>query len=99
VRVHDRVLLSPGANGLCCSEFLPYRSFAPLTDIVGGGKFRLLAGQWTDDTSMALCICESLLVMNCFDALDIMFKFLAWFDDGHMSSTGDWYVDTTHRRR
>lgn len=42
-------------------EFRPRGSFPPVTDMVGGGPFRLRAGQWTDDTSMALCLAESLL--------------------------------------
>lgn len=37
-------------------EFKPRGSFPPLTDMVGGGPFNLLPGQWTDDTSMALCL-------------------------------------------
>ena len=42
-------------------EFRPPGTFDPLTDIVGGGPFDLAAGEWTDDTSMALCLAESLL--------------------------------------
>ena len=42
-------------------EFKPRGSFTPLTDMVGGGPFGLEPGQWTDDTSMALCMAESLL--------------------------------------
>jgi ADP-ribosyl-[dinitrogen reductase] hydrolase len=42
-------------------EFRPHGSFAPLTDMVGGGPFHLQAGQWTDDTSMALCLATSLV--------------------------------------
>jgi ADP-ribosyl-[dinitrogen reductase] hydrolase len=42
-------------------EFKAPGSFAPLTDIVGGGPFHLNKGQWTDDTSMALCLAESLV--------------------------------------
>jgi len=34
-------------------EFKPRGSFAPLTDMVGGGPFDLRPGQWTDDTSTA----------------------------------------------
>ena len=37
-------------------EFKPRDTFTPVTDMVGGGPFRLPAGAWTDDTSMALCI-------------------------------------------
>jgi len=73
-------------------EFQPYGTFERLSDMVGGGPFRLQPGHWTDDTSMALCMCESLLVNGSFNGRDIMFKFLAWFDDGHMSCTGEWYA-------
>ena len=48
--------------GLACGdalgttlEFKPRGSFTPVGDIVGGGPFHLRAGEWTDDTSMALC--------------------------------------------
>ena len=33
-------------------EFEPPGSFAPVTDMTGGGQFRLEAGQWTDDTDL-----------------------------------------------
>ena len=42
-------------------EFKPPGTFEPITDMVGRGPFRLAAGQWTDDTSMALCLAESLI--------------------------------------
>jgi ADP-ribosyl-[dinitrogen reductase] hydrolase len=42
-------------------EFMPPDSFAPLADMVGGGPHALEAGQWTYDTSMALCLAESLI--------------------------------------
>ena len=42
-------------------EFSPLGSFDPIDDMVGGGLFGLRAGQWTDDTSMALCLAISLL--------------------------------------
>jgi len=41
-------------------EFRRPGSFAPIEDLVGGGPFGLLPGQWTDDTAMALCLVESL---------------------------------------
>ena len=41
-----------------------------LTDMVGGGPFELKPGQWTDDTSMALCLAESLLECRDFDPVD-----------------------------
>ena len=45
-------------------EFSPPGTFPPVTDMVGGGPFRLQAGEWTDDTSMALCLAESLSLIH-----------------------------------
>lgn len=69
-------------------EFKPRGSFPPLTDMVGGGAFNLQPGQWTDDTSMALCLAESLVEKGGFDALDQMNRYLDWYENGYLSSTG-----------
>jgi len=69
-------------------EFSPRGSFKPLTDMVGGGPFHLQAGQWTDDTSMALCLAVSLVECNRFDALDQMKRYCRWAETGYLSSTG-----------
>lgn len=69
-------------------EFNPPGSFKPVTDIVGGGPFALKAGQWTDDTSMALCLAKSLIERKGFDAEDQLRRYLLWFRNGHLSSTG-----------
>jgi ADP-ribosyl-[dinitrogen reductase] hydrolase len=69
-------------------EFQPRGSFAPLTDMVGGGPFGLAPGQWTDDTSMALCLAASLVASNGFDAEDQVQRYLRWRDQGYMSSNG-----------
>ena len=42
-------------------EFSPRDSCPPVSDMVGGGPFGLAAGEWTDDTSMALCLADSLI--------------------------------------
>src|SRR5207244_4054424 len=60
----------------------------PLTGIVGGGPFNLRPGQWTDDTSMALCLAESLLAQGGFDAADQMARYVRWWRQGENSSTG-----------
>lgn len=82
--------------GLACGdavgttvEFMPRGTFTPVTDMVGGGPFNLKAGQWTDDTSMALCLAESLLRKGGFDAADQMGRYLNWWKWGYLSSTGD----------
>lgn len=69
-------------------EFKARGSFPSLTDMVGGGPFRLKAGQWTDDTSMALCLASSLIEKQGFDADDQMQRYNRWRVDGYMSSTG-----------
>lgn len=69
-------------------EFSPKDTFSPLTDMVGGGPFNLQPGQWTDDTSMALCLAESLIVRGGFDARDQMTRYLNWWQWGYFSSTG-----------
>ncbi len=69
-------------------EFTTPGSFPPVSDMVGGGPFGLQAGEWTDDTSMALCLAESLLERGGFDAADQMDRYLRWYDHGHLSSNG-----------
>ena len=56
--------------------------------MVGGGPFGLEAGRWTDDTSMALCLAESLLADPGLSARDLMHRFERWVTEGHNSSTG-----------
>jgi ADP-ribosyl-[dinitrogen reductase] hydrolase len=69
-------------------EFMQPGSFAPLDDMVGGGPFHLHPGEWTDDTSMTLCLAASLVERKCFDARDQMERYLRWRNAGYMSSTG-----------
>jgi len=56
--------------------------------VVGGGPFGLEPGQWTDDTSMALCLATSLLENEGFSPADQMGRYLRWFEEGYLSSTG-----------
>jgi ADP-ribosyl-[dinitrogen reductase] hydrolase len=70
------------------NEFREPGSFEPITDMVGGGQFDLAPGQWTDDTSMALCLAESLIECRGFDARDQMLRYVRWWREGYMSSTG-----------
>ncbi|SFG28893.1 ADP-ribosylglycohydrolase family protein [Pontibacter chinhatensis] len=69
-------------------EFSQPGSFDPVTDIVGGGPFDLEPGQWTDDTSMALCLADSLIHCNGFDPKDQMERYVRWLREGYRSSTG-----------
>ncbi len=69
-------------------EFRPPGSFQPITDMTGGGPFHLNAGEWTDDTAMALCLAESLVECAGFDPLDQLQRYLRWYRQGYMSHNG-----------
>ncbi len=69
-------------------EFRSPGTFEPIDDMVGGGPFDLQPGQWTDDTSMALCLATSLLECNGFDPMDQMQRYVRWVGEGYLSSTG-----------
>jgi ADP-ribosyl-[dinitrogen reductase] hydrolase len=82
--------------GLACGdavgttvEFSPRGSFAPVTDMIGGGPFGLAAGAWTDDTSMALCLATSLVHCRGTELRDQISRYVNWWQWGYLSSTGD----------
>lgn len=69
-------------------EFQRPGAFKPIKDMMGGGPFRLKPGEWTDDTSMALCLAESLIECKGFDPADQMKRYLKWYREGYLSSNG-----------
>ncbi len=69
-------------------EFMPRGTFQPVADMVGGGPFDLNPGEWTDDTSMALCLAHSLVHSRGFNAADQMNRYCNWRSVGYMSSNG-----------
>ncbi|TVX97890.1 ADP-ribosylglycohydrolase family protein [Paenibacillus cremeus] len=69
-------------------EFKTPGSFEPIQEMKGGGPFGLEPGQWTDDTSMALCLADSLLERRMFNPLDQMLRYVRWYREGYRSSTG-----------
>lgn len=75
------------------TEFLRVGGFSPVQTMVGGGRFGLLPGFWTDDTSMALCLAESLLFGSDPRAL-----WSAWYRHGHFSSNGRCFDIGTHTK-
>jgi ADP-ribosyl-[dinitrogen reductase] hydrolase len=84
-------------------EFTSPGSFTPLTDMVGGGPFNLAPGEWTDDTSMALCLAESLIEIGGFDPIDQLQRYVRWYRTGYLSSNGRFFdigittCDALHR--
>lgn len=69
-------------------EFRPRGTFEPITDMIGGGPFGLRPGEWTDDTSMALCLATSLVQRDGFDAKDQMNRYSRWASEGYLSCNG-----------
>jgi ADP-ribosylglycohydrolase len=69
-------------------EFSAPGTFKPVTDMVGGGPFGLKAGEWTDDTSLALCLAESLAERGEFDPVDQLERYVRWWREGYWSSNG-----------
>jgi ADP-ribosyl-[dinitrogen reductase] hydrolase len=80
-------------------EFSARDSLPPLTDIVGGGPFQLEAGVWTDDTSMALALAESLAQRGSLDPGDLMRRFVNWWHWGVYSATGECFDIGTATRQ
>ena len=48
--------------------------------------FKLPAGYWTDDSSMAFCVMESFSRLGKYDLADIAHNFVRWIDEGFWSS-------------
>lgn len=69
-------------------EFMRPGTFDPVTEMLGGGHHELMPGEWTDDTSMALCLAESLIECRGFDPVDQLQRYVRWWRFGHLSSTG-----------
>jgi ADP-ribosylglycohydrolase len=62
--------------------------FTPVGDLLGGGPFDLPRGAWSDDTAMALCLAESLIERQGFDARDQVARYRRWQQEGYLSATG-----------
>jgi ADP-ribosyl-[dinitrogen reductase] hydrolase len=69
-------------------EFSPPGTFEPIAELVGGRPFGRKAAEWTDDTSMALRLAESLIESNGFDTRDQMQRYVRWYCEAHLSCTG-----------
>ena len=80
-------------------EFRSPGTFEPITDMVGGGPFNLPVGAWTDDTSMAMCLAESILDTGGLEPADQLRRYVAWWREGYWSSIGRCFdIGTTTSR-
>ncbi len=57
-----------------------------ITEMVPCPVFNTPAGYWTDDSSMAFCIMESVVRKGGYDLRDIARNFVRWYDEGFWSS-------------
>jgi len=68
-------------------EFKSPGSFAPVTGYRNGGPHRLEAGEWTDDTSMALALADSIATTG-WDLNDQADRYVQWWKTGKYSVNG-----------
>lgn len=70
-------------------EFCRRGSFRPVTSFRYNANFDLPPGTWTDDTSMTLCLAQSLVDTGAtFDPQDQVKKYIRWHKQGYMSAIG-----------
>lgn len=86
-------------------EFKTRDTYEHITDMIGGGSFNLQPGEWTDDTSMALALAQT-LIDHGFDPTNdsIVFRnellknFTRWYKYGEFSHNGRCFdIGTTTR--
>jgi ADP-ribosylglycohydrolase/protein-tyrosine phosphatase len=80
--------LATGDAVAAATQFGRPGRFTPVGDMLGGGPFELPRGGWSDDTAMTLCLAESLLECQGFDARDQVARYRRWQQQGHLSATG-----------
>lgn len=68
-------------------EFMSPGTFEPVTYYRSGGPHGLNAGEWTDDTSMALALCDSIRLTG-WDVKDQFDRYKSWYENGTYSVNG-----------
>lgn len=67
---------------------MPRGTFSPVTDMDRETVHGNPPGSWTDDTSMALCLAESLIEHEGMELADQLQRYVRWRDEGYLSSVG-----------
>ena len=66
-------------------EFMRRDTYEPVTGMRGGGPYNLNPGEFTDDTSMALALADTIIATGTVDKVDLMERFRNWFRKGEYS--------------
>jgi ADP-ribosyl-[dinitrogen reductase] hydrolase len=69
-------------------EFMRPGTFEPVSVYRAGGPFKLRAGEWTDDTAMALGLAEALIVDPDLGSDLVYQNWLAWYREGEFIPAG-----------
>lgn len=91
---YDRDRMCSCIYGLAVGDALgvPYefceRGTFDCTGMADGGTHGQPAGTWSDDTSMALCICSSIKRLGRIATADIDDMFSRWLEDGDFTCDG-----------
>lgn len=91
---YDRDLMRSCIYGLAVGDALgvPYefceRGTFECTGMVDGDTHKQYAGTWSDDTSMALCICSSIKRLGRIVTADIDDMFRRWLEHGDFTCDG-----------
>eukprot|EP00931_Biecheleriopsis_adriatica_P120527 TRINITY_DN95657_c0_g1_i1.p1 TRINITY_DN95657_c0_g1~~TRINITY_DN95657_c0_g1_i1.p1 ORF type:complete len:382 (+),score=52.77 TRINITY_DN95657_c0_g1_i1:83-1147(+) len=73
---------TPGSNGAFCDP-------KSVNSKGARNKFRVKPGQWTDDSSMGLCLLDSLLARGVYDGSDARVRFHNWWFRGYNNAFGN----------
>ena len=70
-------------------EFLNrnFLELMPVTEMLSVGTHHQPAGTWSDDTSMTICLIQSLIDQKCFHYHDIMENFVKWYLQDEFTAT------------
>jgi ADP-ribosylglycohydrolase len=69
-------------------EFSLRKNSSTVEGMIGYGTFNMPPGTWSDDTSMALCLADSIAQTGSVDYVDIMTRFLSWIKTGEYTPHG-----------
>lgn len=95
MKKNTKELVYAGIMGACVGDALgvpvefKYRSHLkrnPLVDMIGYGTHSQPEGTWSDDSSLMLCLVESLI--KGYNLQDVANKFIQWFQKGYMTPHG-----------